>query len=244
PAKELAPSAPALIIGFDRLPGIGETFSSGETVEPCPEAVRAPLKQGNGADRDNPRLLRVILKASDSGSLEALYEIVKAISLNKLVKIVGDAVGDVNDNDVKFAISSQAMIVAFKSRTDKAAKTLAEANKIKIAGSEIIYDLTKTIEETIAELEKPCSAGELEVLAIFNQIKPEKQVIGGKIIHGTIREKAVVEILRGGAAIGTGRITNLQQQKKDVHQASDGEAGLMVNAEALIAVGDKLVIAQ
>ncbi|MFH1246178.1 MAG: translation initiation factor IF-2 [Candidatus Liptonbacteria bacterium] len=242
--KEIMPSAPALIIGFERLPGIGEEFSSGKEICLKSGDARAERKPITVASSDHsPQLLRVLIKASDSGSLEALYEIVKAMSREKPVKIIGDAVGDVNDNDVKFAIPSGAMIVSFKSRTEKGAKTLAEANKIKIVSSEIIYDLIKTIEDTVTELGRPRSAGELEVLAVFNQTKPEKQVIGGKIVHGTIREKAVIQVERNGTIVGTGRIISLQQQKKDVHQASEGEAGLIISANTLFAVGDKLVIA-
>jgi translation initiation factor IF-2 len=71
----------------------------------------------------------------------------------------------------------------------------------------------------------------------------DKQVIGGKVTFGTIREKSPVIIMRAGAQVGNGRILNLQQQKKDVHQASDGEAGLKVSSNIAIQVGDKLVIA-
>lgn len=243
PAKELEPSAPALIIGFDRLPVIGEEFSSGKMIELLKAAVSSEPRAA-AADNGTKHLLRVILKSSDSGSLEALYEITRSMAMVKSIKIVGDAVGDVRDNDIKLAISTDAMIVAFKSRVDKAAKTLAEANKINIVSSEIIYDLIKSMEAAIAEREKPTSLGEMEILAVFNKSRLDKQVIGGKITHGTIRARSSFEITRGGCKVGNGKINNLQQQKKDVSQASEGEIGLMVGACAEIEVGDKIIIAQ
>lgn len=242
PVKELTASAPALVIGFENLPHIGEEFSSGDMGDLLQEVIASHTKRAAPIDPKEKHLLRLVLKASDSGSLEALYEILKGMALTKPMKIVGDAVGDVNDNDVKFAISSEAMIVAFKSRIDKAAKLLAETNKIPVVSSDIIYDLVKEIEATLVNLAKPTSAGELEVLAVFNAARVDKQVIGGRVTHGTIRVRSPIAVRREGVVIGQGRLTNLQQEKKDVNQTSAGEAGLKVSATVPILVGDTLVM--
>ena len=101
--------------------------------------------------------------------------------------------GDVNDNDVKFAISSKAIIIAFKSRADKTSKNLAEINGVKIISSEIIYELLKTIEEFLKELEAPKPTGILKILAVFNQSSPQKQVVGGKVESGIFKNKAAFD---------------------------------------------------
>jgi len=246
-AKFLEPSAPGLIIGFEKLPEVGEEFCIGsntvgaETLEtPAGQKIMPP--PAAFSDGKTP-LLKIILKAEDSGSLEALSQIINAIAAEKPLKIVSESVGDVHDNDVNLAISTQAMIIAFKSRVHKAAKTLAEANRITIIASEIIYELLKTVEEFLKQAEKPTSTGEMEILAIFNQSKPEKQVVGGKVISGAFRNKAMFKIIRDAEQIGSGRVLNIQENKKDAPQINAGsEAGLLVNSETLIQVGDRLVI--
>ncbi len=242
PVKELEPSSPALIIGFERLPGVGEEFSSGDMDELSQVTVASHTKSAAPIDPKEKHLLRLVLKASDSGSLEALYEIMKGMTTTKPIKIVGDAVGDVNDNDVKFAISTGSVIVAFRSKIDKAAKLLAETNKIAVVSSDIIYDLVREVETTLAELAKPQSSGELEVLAVFNAAHMDKQVIGGRVTHGTVRVRSPIAVRREGVIIGQGRLTNLQQEKKDVNQASAGEAGLKISATVAVLVGDVLVM--
>jgi translation initiation factor IF-2 len=245
--KELAPSAPGLVLGWEELPQVGEEFITGEaanidlakrppvalrTKEPSPTEVVEVKEEGQN----------IILKAVDAGSLEALAGIIRAMAAEKPLKIVSQSIGDVTDGDVKFAIAAGSKIIAFKSRVDKSARTLAENNKVKIIASGIIYELVKAVEELLTQKEAEV-AGELEVLAVFNQNKPERQLIGGRVTRGAIKNKAAFEILRDRATLGKGKILNLQSMKKDVTEVEAGkEAGLLVNSQILIQVGDKLII--
>jgi len=245
PVQELVPSAPALIIGFETLPQIGEEFSVVGELETRNSAIKAnqPRKTGATTIPEETPMLRLILKASDSGSLEALSEIFKSLAQQKPIKILGESVGDVSDNDVKFAISTQAVIIAFRSRTEKTPQYLAEANKIKIISSNIIYELLTAIEEFLVQLEKPAPVGVLTVLAIFNESKPQRQVVGGRVESGVFKNKTGFDIEREGTVIGSGRTLNLQQQKKDSVEVSAGkEAGLLVSSEMMLKTGDTLVI--
>lgn len=243
--KELTPSAPALILGWEELPQVGEEFITGESavvdLAKKPESHLA-AKPPAAIQPTEKETINIILKAEDAGSLEALSGIVRAMTADKPAKIVSESVGDVSDNDVKFAISTAGRIFAFKSRVEKSARTMAENNKIKIIASEIIYELVRNIEELLTKKEEAV-AGELEVLAVFNQEKPERQLVGGKVTRGVFRNKAQFEIVRGDVALGSGRILNLQSMKKNVTEVEEGkEAGLLVNSQTLIQVGDKLAI--
>ncbi|MEK7547033.1 MAG: translation initiation factor IF-2 [Patescibacteria group bacterium] len=245
-AKELSPSSPALIIGFETLPQVGEEFSAVEKTD-LPEAGPVNLSSIGQANplaitKETPAL-RLIIKASDSGSLEALSGIIKAIAQQKPLKILGESVGDVNDNDVKMAISGKAVIIAFKSKAEKGPKYLADTNKIRIISSEIIYELLKAIDDFLLELEKPAPLGTLKILAVFNQNDPQKQIVGGKVESGVFKNKAQFGIERNDSIIGSGRVVNLQQQKKDAVEVSEGkEAGLLVSSEIMFKTGDLLVI--
>ncbi|HUX35824.1 MAG TPA: translation initiation factor IF-2 [Candidatus Paceibacterota bacterium] len=251
--KELAPSSPALIIGFETLPQIGEEFSATEKSGlPAVNQPNVPevkplnlpeIRPSNLPATEESPALHLIIKASDSGSLEALSGIIKAIAEQKPIKIIAESVGDVNDNDVKMAISSKAVIIAFRSKTEKGPKYMADIGNIKIISSEIIYELVKAIEDFLVQLEKPAPFGTLRILAVFNQSDSKKQVVGGKVESGIFRNKSQFGIERDGIIIATGRVNNLQQQKKDATEVTEGkEAGLLINSDTMVKTGDLLII--
>ncbi len=262
--KSLEPSSPALVIGFETLPAVGEEFSAHRDAGSLPAAQASAPKKELLAPEEHA--INMILKSSDAGSLEALSEIFRAMTLPVPVRILSESVGDVVDSEVKLAIPSKAVIFAFKNKIDKAARTLAEAHKIRIVSSGVIYELTRALEE-IAKGGGDLALGRLNILAIFNQKKLEKQVVGGKVVSGVCRNRAAFTIVRpsadstsspqadprpsqgsGGqagqaaATVGRGRVTNLQQGKEEMHEVREGnEAGLLVQADIPIAVGDELV---
>lgn len=242
---KLEPSSPALIIGFEQLPAVGETFS---TLLSAYAATAPVSSRKSEASKSEKPTLNLILKAGDSGSLEALSSVVGAMSSEERpIEFIDQSVGDVTDNDSKNAIATGAVIMGFKNKVDKGARNLAEAHEVKIITSDIIYDLVKTIEEFFGNLDKLTTVGELEILAVFNQKKPEKQLVGGKVLSGIFRNKAAFEVIRKTneeeKIEGRGRILNLKEKKIDIGQAESGkEIGLLVNCPVLIKAGDKLVI--
>jgi len=248
-AEELTPSAPALIIGFDNLPHVGEDFSAGAGALRHPEETKTEKRTPRGeADKKG---LKLILKAGDAGSLEALSLVVGGLGSGKRpIAILDESVGDITDNDAKFSVTAGAVIVGFRAKVDKGAKNLTEAHGIKVITSDIIYDLVKAVEEFLIGLDRPPASGELEVLAVFNQKKLDKQLVGGKVALGTFRNKAAFDILRPQAdgkgepaSVGTGRVLNLRDKKSDVPQAEAGkEAGLLVSSQIPVQVGDRLAI--
>jgi len=239
--KELSPSSPALIIGFEKLPQVGEMFSAVENLDT--KEKQAAKTAAPGTSYDEAPALRLIIKASDSGSLEALSGIVRVIAEKKPLKIVAESVGDVGDNDVQLAISTKSVIIVFKSKIEKNSKLLADTKEVKIISSDIIYELLKAIDDFLLELEKPAPLGTLKVLAIFNESDAQKQVVGGKVETGVFRNKMLFGIEREGVIVGSGRVNNLQQQKKEATEVHEGkEAGLLVSSETFLKTGDVLVI--
>jgi translation initiation factor IF-2 len=244
--QSLAPSAPALIIGFESLPAIGEEFFVGELVTAPRAAVAVPAVSG----KPNKTALTLLLKASDAGSLEALAVVLENLprSKEKGLRIVEASVGDVTDGDVKHALATGATIIGFKNKIEKGALMLADAQSVLIITSKIVYDLSKAVEEFLDE-ETSGIAGELEVLAIFNQVKLDKQLIGGRITEGSFKPKLSFEIMRSlngetpKSPLGSGRIVTLREQKSEIFIAEKGkEIGLVVGSAHAIQVGDKLVI--
>lgn len=246
--KELTPSAPALILGFDSLPQVGEQFISG-AIEPAnfksEKAIVQKQKIALPAAQENKKTLNIIIKADVSGSLEALREIFKSLKTgDNALNIISESVGEITDGDVKTASAAKAIIVGFNVKANKAAENTArnESNRTKIITSKIIYELVQMIEKELKETENPAPLAEVETLAIFSQTG-KGQLVGGKIINGAIRNNNKIKIIRQNEEIGFGKITSLKIKKQDVNQVeAQNECGIMIESNAVIAVGDKLII--
>ncbi|MEK7094234.1 MAG: translation initiation factor IF-2 [Patescibacteria group bacterium] len=247
-ATDLRPSSPAMIIGFDDLPAIGEEFIAGDDVALETSASQASASRSTNLANHSPfateeeKGITLILKAENSGSLEALTATIQDLTTHKPLMVKSASVGEVYDGDVQLAVSTGSLIVAFHVKINTAAKRLAETHKVKILESDIIYKLLEELEKLAADTTPP-PEGDLEILAVFNQMEPEKQVVGGKVAEGVLKNKRAFEIVRGETVIGKGRITNLQQNKSDANEVPMGkECGLMINSETMTKVGDHLVV--
>lgn len=245
--KEISPSSPAVILGFENLPQIGEEFKAGKLSEEDTAKVREIVSRQRerkiAGKEKNMKIVKVILKADVAGSLEALRDSLKKLSLNEGqgLDVVGESAGEISDGDVKNAIAMNAVIMGFRVRANKSAENLARDHGITIITDEIIYKLVEQIQKRFTA-EQEQVKGELEVLALFSA-KHNIQTIGGRVLKGQIRIKASFEIQREGGVMGQGRINSLQQNKKDINAVDTGsEAGLIVESDVKIAVGDRLLL--
>jgi translation initiation factor IF-2 len=247
--SSLAPSAPALIIGFENIPKVGEEFAVGELKEVVvAKPVAAGTKNIGQLAQSKPNTLNLLLKAADAGSLEALSVVLRGIDQKggKEINIVEESVGDITDGDIRHAMATNAAIIGFKNRIEKGAKNLSEAQTVTVITSDIVYDLSTAVEEFFAGGRGPAAAGELEVLAIFNQEKLNKQLVGGRVINGTFRGKTSFDVVRGlvgSAPVGNGKVIGLREKKSEIFQAEKGkEIGVLVDSQTLLQAGDKLMI--
>src|SRR3989338_48764 len=87
-------------------------------------------------------------------------------------------------------------------------------------------------------------AGKLRVLAVFLSEK-NRQVLGGKVFEGQFEKGGQLEIRRGGQeeALGSGKIINLQKNKKDADRVGKGEeCGILFEGSVKLEKGDILVL--
>jgi translation initiation factor IF-2 len=237
--KSLPASAPALIIGFEKLPAVGEIFFAGESAaEFC--------KVGNNVlpitrEEISETATTVILKAEESGSLEALKGIIcKMQNKNELV-ILSASVGDIYEGDIKLAKSAHAIILGFKSKIDKAAQNVARNEHVEILLSNIIYELESNFLKLLGQgFHEPERV--LDVLKVFNVGKGKDQVVGGKVTKGEIKNQESFVIWKNREEIGSGRILNLQAGHADAKSVPEGqEAGLLIESETTIQPGMQLI---
>jgi len=117
---EALPSQPVIILGFEKVPSVGEKFKSYKTAEGAQAKIKKEEpKRTIGStviDSDpNKKTLNIILKGDVFGSLEAVEAMLKNLPQDKAVlRILKSEVGDVNETDAKLAEMSKAIIIGFR----------------------------------------------------------------------------------------------------------------------------------
>jgi translation initiation factor IF-2 len=242
------PSQPVVVIGLERVPQVGEKFKVFSDIESARQYAIKKEREEREVIFIGPgkKALNLIIKADVLGSLEAVETIIKSLpQLDVVPRILKKEVGDVNEDDVKLAVSGLAKILGFRVKINPQAQKLAKQKGIEILTFEIIYDLVQKIRELIKKMVESeivrRDLGKLKVLVVFRSEK-NRQIVGGRIIEGEIIKGAKLEILREERKIGSGEIINLQREKKDIESGKVGdEVGILYEGNAKIKEGDVLV---
>ncbi|MFH1393086.1 MAG: translation initiation factor IF-2 [Patescibacteria group bacterium] len=246
PVESASFSSPVLVIGFSKLPLVGEKFITSEI--PFSPILKAAAKIGGfieksfEAEPDSAAVVNVVIKADVQSSVEALKE-----SLEKMgaIKVLKAEVGNINDSDLRLANMGSAIILAFNVKNEPNI-TITEKQKENLISGDIIYDILDQTKIAVEKKLKPKvdieEIGRISVLANFRQEK-NKQIVGGRVISGEILKGVKLEVLRNDAVIGKGKITSLQSDKKDVGKVEVGhETGIGVDfGDPKILAGDTIV---
>ncbi len=252
--KSLVPSAPAILIGFETLPNVGEIFFAGNDFEKATALALGAIKERASKSQKTAGMvptgdeneIHIVVKADEAASLEALSDLIQKIAEleNSLIKVLHASVGNIHESDVKTAENAGALIVSFRVKPDAAARNLATAKKITILASHIIYELEDQLRTYIKKMTSK-ERRAIEVLAIFGKAKGKERVVGGKVTLGPVKNQESFEVWQEKRLMGTGRILNLQSGRKDVLEAQTGqEVGLLVESDDSIKVGQRLVFGE
>jgi len=160
------------------------------------------------------------------------------------VKVIAKNLGYITEGDIKRAEDSEAKILGFNVKVSPMVENLLREKQVTVKTFSIIYDLIEYVKEEMQLLVKPdikrVDLGRLKVLAIF-RTENHRQIVGGKVLDGEIKNNSLVEVYRGDNLITTGRLTKLQSGKQDVDLVEkDSEAGLMFEGKPVIEEGDIL----
>ena len=265
--KEATASMPVVIIGWDKAPRCGLPFSIVKTKKEAEKKIEEYIDMIRSADSKSAKdaaivdttetsvkdtcqiiTLPIIIKADTIGSLEGIKHELSKITHDKVhLEIVSERLGEINENDVKTAISDpNIMIIGFNADPDKKAAAMIEraSTPINVKNFSIIYELVEYISQAFtAKIPKEYieeTLGKAKILAIFSKEK-DRQVIGGKVQEGTLTSGATVKIMRRDNEIGRGKIRELQSKKQRVDEVAIGfECGMMIEAKIEIAIGDKI----
>jgi len=245
--KEAHLSDPVRIVGFTHVPEVGAPFhtvDSKKEAETQVEESGASIATVNFKDTKLP-IIPILIKADVRGTIDAiLHELEKFESDRIAVRVIDTGVGDINTTDVQnVSATKEAIIVGFSTKVERAAQDLADRLGVEINTFDIIYELSEWLNTALKnrtpQREEAQVTGKVKIIREFS-VQKHTHVLGGRVEEGTIKLGQNVKILRRDIEIGKGIIKNIQQQKSDIQQVSEGEFGMQVETRAEVAAGDYL----
>jgi translation initiation factor IF-2 len=245
-------SEPVMLVGLPEVCDIGEViiqYPSQKDAQIAASIEKAKIvnkktviTSSNAQNDDNE--INVILKADVTGSLEALKESIIKIPQDKIkINIKSESVGEINENDVEFARTTNSTILAFHTRINPKASVSLKNNPINLVQSDIIYVLLEWVEETILKNVKHeikiQILGRAEVLALFKSEKANLQVLGAEVKEGKILSNKELKLIRNGEEIATLEIHELQKNKAKANEINISQQfGASVSGKTKVQVGD------
>ena len=259
--KEAKPSVPVEIIGLAEVPSSGDEFNAVEDErmareladqrrEKAKEEVfkanaRANLNDLFAQISDGVKELNIIVKADVDGSVEAVRQSLEKLSNDEVkVRVIHGAAGGIREGDVTFAAASNAIIVGFNVRPDKAALDSAERQNVDVRTYRVIYDCINEISDAMKGMLAPeyreNLLGHAEVRQTIHV--PNVGTIAGSYIQdGKVARSAMIRVVRDGVVIFEDKISSLKRFKDDAKEVAQGyECGIGLERFNDIKVGDIL----
>jgi len=259
--KEAGPSVPVEIIGLDEVPQSGDEFNgvadermartladqrkSKAKEEVFKANARANLNDLFAQISEGIKELNVIVKADVGGSAEAVKQSLEKISNEEVrVRVIHAAAGGIRENDVMLAAASNAIIVGFNVRPDKAAIDSAERQNVDIRTYRVIYDcineITDAMKGMLAPKFRENLLGHAEVRQTIH-VPGVGTIAGSYIQDGKITRQSMIRIVRDGIVIFEDKISSLKRFKDDAKEVAQGyECGVGLEKFNDIKVGDIL----
>ncbi|MBR2311751.1 MAG: translation initiation factor IF-2 [Clostridia bacterium] len=259
--KEAGPSVPVEIVGLAEVPEAGDEFAAVEDErmartladqrrdkakeEGFKANARANLNDLFAQISEGVKELNIIVKADVAGSAEAVKQSLEKLTNEEVkVRVIHAAVGGIIEGDVMLAAASNAIIVGFNVRPDKAATDSAERQKVDIRTYRIIYECIEEIEAAMKGMLAPKFRenvlGHAEVRQTIHV--PNVGFIAGSYVQdGKITRQSQIRVVRDGIVIFEDKIASLRRFKDDVKEVADGyECGIGLDRFNDIKVGDIL----
>lgn len=245
--KQCGPSSIVKISGLSGLVTIGEKFEVFASEKEAKKAISllsekesnkikqqtrnnyVPLEYGiNTANKK----LQVILKTNTQSSLESLLYSIKNIPQEKIrIEMLAASSGEITENDINLAISTNSIILAFDVNTNPGAKNIASKCNVKIKNYKIIYELLEDLTENmIAMLEPEYLENEIGSGEIKTTFNLSKGVIAGcYVISGKLKKDTMIKVYKDQKQIYSGNLDSIKKVKEDVLEIeAKQECGLFI----------------
>jgi translation initiation factor IF-2 len=253
------PSFPVSVMGLSGMPSAGDVFRTVATekearqiiLERTEEARQqvSPLKKMtleelfSKVKSGETKELNLILKVDVQGSLEPIVNEINNLGKGEIaINVLYAETGNISENDVLLASSSQAIVLGFSVQADIAARRLAEKEGVDIRLYDIIYRLIEDVEKALKGMlapeftEKP--TGKAVVLQVFSLSKGNN-IAGCRVTEGEIRRNGKIRVTRGKDIVYEGEVGSLKHEKEDVREIRQGfECGIGLKNFNNVQVGD------
>ncbi len=248
--NQALPSTPTLILGLKTVPSPGDILKKVESEEKAinlAQGFKKPSKLLKPKKQQFKKVLKLIIKADVKGTLEAVVETLKSIESKEVgLEIIEAEVGNINENNIKKALSARAIIIGFNINISPNLKDFAERQRVKMKTFDVIYELVETVRKELGKFLEPekikKTLGKVKILKVFKTTKNE-QILGGKVILGKIEKGAKAEVKRKEKSIGQGKIARLQQKTREKKEVKVGqECGISFRGELETKIGDVLEV--
>ncbi|HJU50613.1 MAG TPA: translation initiation factor IF-2, partial [Pseudogulbenkiania sp.] len=189
--------------------------------------------------------LSIIIKADVQGSYEALSQSLQKLSTDEVrVNILHSGVGGISESDINLAIASKAIVIGFNTRSDAAARKLAESEGVDIRYYSIIYDAVDEVKAAMSGMLSPEKKEQITGTVEIRQVIPVSKVgniAGCMVTDGVVKRNSMIRVIRRNVVVHTGELESLKRFKDDVKEVKQGyECGLMLKNFNDIQEGDQL----
>ena len=242
-------SQPIEVIGFNNVPDAGDTMYVIQNEQHAKRIVEEVRKErkiqettkktisleslSDQLKHEDLKELNLILRADSKGSVDALRDSLLKLSNDEVaVNIIQAASGAITESDIKLAEAAGAIIIGFNVRPTTKALKEAEASKVEIRTSGIIYHIIEDIEKALAGMLDPEFKeeyqGRIEIKKVF-KVSKVGNVAGCVVIDGKVKNDSNIRILRDNVVIYEGKLASLKRFKDDAKEVVAGqECGLGV----------------
>ena len=259
--KTAGPSVPVEILGLSDVPAAGDILNAVKDERMARELAderRAEEKErtfnANGKVslndlfnqvKEGIKELNIVVKADVQGSAEAVKASLEKLSNDEVrVRVIHNAVGGINENDVMLADASGAIIIGFNVRPDKRAIDAAAKAGVDMHTYRIIYECIEEVEAAMKGMLAPTYQ---EVLLGHAEVRqtirvPNVGVIAGSyILDGKITRNSQIRVVRDGIVVFEDKISSLKRFKDDAREVAQGyECGVGLEKFNDIKEGDVL----
>jgi translation initiation factor IF-2 len=261
---EAKPGEAVEVLGFSEVPPVGSEIivvedqakakraaSSAPGEEKVQRRDQRPMSlEDLFGEADETLKLRLILKASTSGALEAARREVGSLGVEGIeIEILLAGVGAISESDVILAstVGRECPVIGFGVKVDPKAAKAAERDGITVLSYEIIYDLVDEIQRIVKRALGPqYSETQIGIAEVRNTFKvPTGIVAGCYVAEGRVLRSAKVRVLRRDDELFVGDIASLRRFEDDVREVEAGrECGIRIRDFDGVEIGDRLEVFQ
>ncbi len=204
-------------------------------------------KQNNNCifDINNDKKINLIIKTDVLSSLKTIEEIIKKNKFNNF-KIIYKGIGNINQTDLIFAVTTKSIIIAFNIIKDNSICKNKKYN-CKIYFFNIIYNLINKLKKISNLYNNKILPQNLNIIgkAIIKNIfknNNSELIAGCIVIKGYIKINKKINIIRNNKIIYKGNIKSIKIFKNNVNIVKKNmECGIYIKNFNNIKIGDEII---